>query len=100
MAIPSKANLTTIINMMFENRDKPDSPLSEADLVDAVAVPVTLFTATTAQLGAATDVINTTDKFAGKLVMDTTTNILNQAQGAGATDAWQPVTGAAAVVPA
>lgn len=100
MGILSSANITTIVGMIFKNRDKPDSPLSEIDLVDTIAVPVTLFSATTANLSSAAHAINTTDKFAGKLVMNTTTNILNQAQGSGPTDVWQPVTGAAAVTPA
>ena len=60
---------------------------------------MTLFSATTANLGDATHAINTTDKFAGKLVLDTTTNILQVATGGDATDTWQPVTGATAVTP-
>lgn len=99
MGILTSANLATFATMLFKNRDKPDTPLSVSDLSDTMAVPVTLYTATTANLGDASHAINTTDKFAGKLVMNTTTSILQQAQGGDATDDWQPVTGATAVTP-
>lgn len=99
MGILTSANISTITDLLFKNRDKPDSPLAVDDVADTLAVPVTLFSATTANLSDATHAINTTDKFAGKLVMNTTTNILQQAQGGDATDTWQPVTGAAAVTP-
>lgn len=96
MSVLSAANLLTFATGVFKNRAKT---VAAADLADTLAVPVTLFTATTTNLGDATHAINTTDKFAGKFVMDTTTNILQQAQGADATDDWQPVTGATAVTP-
>lgn len=99
MGILTSANIETIVDMIFKNRDKPDSPLSVDDVADTLAVPVTLYQATTANLGDATHAINTTDKFAGKLVLDTTTSILQIATGDEATDDWQPVTGASAVTP-
>lgn len=99
MAILSAANLATFASMLFVNRDKPDAPLAVADLSDTIAEIVTLHEATTTQLGDATHAINTTGKYTGKFVLNTTTNILQVAKGAEATDDWQPVTGATAVTP-
>jgi hypothetical protein len=99
MTILTAAQLDTIEGMLFANRDKPDSPLAEGDLAETIAEVVTLTTATTAQLGDATHAINTTNKYAGRLVLNSTTNILQVATGADATDTWQPVTGATAVTP-
>jgi len=86
--------------MVFKNRDKPDSPVAVGDMAETMAVPVSLFSATTAELSDVADAINTTGKFAGKLVMNTTTNKLQQAQGALAASDWQPVDGTTAVTPA
>lgn len=99
MAILTAAKLATYATMLFANRDKPDSPDTVADLSDTLAVPVTLFTATTANLSSAAHAINTTNKFAGKLVLDTTTNKLQVALGADATSQWRPVDGTTAVTP-
>lgn len=95
MAILSAANLAAFATMLFANRDKPDSPLAVGDLSDTIAEIVTLHEATTTNLGDASHAINTT----GKLVLNTTTNILQVAKGADPTDTWQPVTGATAVTP-
>jgi hypothetical protein len=51
-------------------------------------------TATSAQLNAVGDPINTSGKFLGKLVYNTTSNLLAVAQGPLAADAWRnPATG-------
>lgn len=45
-------------------------------------------TATTAQLAALADPINTTGKFTGKLVLNTTTNVIVAATGSTAASTW------------
>jgi hypothetical protein len=99
VSILTAAQLDTIEAMLFKNRDKPDSPLAEGDLAETIAEVVTLTSATTAELSDAADAINVTNKYAGRLVLDSTTNILQVATGPLATDTWQPVTGATAVTP-
>lgn len=51
-------------------------------------------TATTAQLTDKTAAINTTNKYAGKMVRNTTTNLLLYAIGSAATDHWYSAAGA------
>jgi len=47
MAILTPTKLASYATMLFENRDKPDSPDTVDDLADTMAVSVTLFSATT-----------------------------------------------------
>jgi hypothetical protein len=57
-------------------------------------------TATTTQLNSVTDAINTSGKFLGKIVYNTTTNFLAVAQGPLAADAWRnPSTGSVTHTP-
>ena len=57
-----------------------------------------LQTATAAALGDATNAVNTTDKYAGKMVVDS--GIIYTADGAAAGDDWYPSDGGAAISPA
>lgn len=54
---------------------------------------------TAANIAQDTAAINTTEKFAGKLVRDTTNNKLYMARGPNATDPWDLVDGSASVTP-
>lgn len=56
-------------------------------------------TDTASQIAAASSGINTSAKFAGKLVKDTTNNRLVIARGSAATDPWDVVDGSASVTP-
>jgi hypothetical protein len=55
---------------------------------------------TAANLASATATINTSEKYAGKLVRDTTNNRLYMARGTGSTDPWDLADGSASVTPA
>lgn len=55
--------------------------------------------ATAANIASATSTINTVEKYAGKLVRDTTNNRLYMARGTGATDPWDLCDGSASVTP-
>ncbi len=54
---------------------------------------------TAANLASATSTINTSEKYAGKLALDTTNHKLYTARGANATDPWDLADGSAAVTP-
>lgn len=55
---------------------------------------------TSAQMADATDIINTADKYEGKLARDNSVNRLHFSLGSGATDGWRIVDGSATVTPA
>lgn len=65
--------------------------VEEVDKAAAEVAEVLVFEATTAQLAENTDAINTTDKFRGKQVLNTTTGILVYANGPAAGDTWKKV---------
>ncbi len=54
---------------------------------------------TAANLGSAAATINTANKFAGRLVLDTTNHKIYSARGANATDPWDLADGSASVTP-
>lgn len=55
---------------------------------------------TAANLASATSNVNTIEKYAGKLVRETTNNRLYMARGANATDPWDLADGSSSVTPA
>lgn len=55
---------------------------------------------TATQIASASDTINTTGKFAGRIVLDTTNDRVMRATGSNATSAWKDLTGGNAVTPA
>ena len=61
---------------------------------------IQLRTATTTQIAAATDPVNTTGKVAGTIVFNTTLGTLKIATGATATSTWVNADGTTAVTPA
>jgi hypothetical protein len=67
--------------------------------VDATAGYIQLRTATSAQIAAATDPVNTAGKAAGTIVFDTTLSTLKIATGATATSTWVNADGTTAVTP-
>ena len=67
--------------------------------VDATAGYIQLRTATSTQIAAATDAVNTTGKAAGTIVFDTTLSTLKIATGATATSTWVNADGTTAVTP-
>ncbi|MFD1809270.1 hypothetical protein ACFSHQ_17945 [Gemmobacter lanyuensis] len=67
--------------------------------VFAVEGQIGIPTDTASQIAAAAAGINTSAKFAGKLVKDATNNRLMIARGASATDSWDVVDGSATVTP-
>lgn len=68
--------------------------------VDATAGYIQLRTATTAQIAAATDSVNTVGKAAGTIVFNVTLGTLKIATGATATSTWVNADGTTAVTPA
>ena len=68
--------------------------------VDSTAGYIQLRTATTAQIAAATDPVNTVGKAAGTIVFNTTLGTLKIATGATATSTWVNADGTTAVTPA
>jgi len=67
--------------------------------VDATAGYIQLRTATTAQIAAATDSVNTVGKAAGTIVFNTTLGTLKIATGALAASTWVNADGTTAVTP-
>lgn len=55
--------------------------------------------ATAANIASAAATVNTSEKYAGKLLLDTTNHKLYTARGALATDPWDLADGSAAVTP-
>lgn len=55
---------------------------------------------TAANIAAVGNAINTADKYAGKIVLDTTNHRLMVARGSAAADPWDVADGSAAVTPA
>ena len=67
--------------------------------VVATAGYIQLRTATSAQIAAAANAVNTTGKVAGTIVFDTTLSTLKIATGATATSTWVNADGTTAVTP-
>ena len=67
--------------------------------VDATAGYIQLRTATSAEIAAVADAVNTTGKAAGTIVFDTTLSTLKIATGALAADTWVNADGTTAVTP-
>jgi len=67
--------------------------------VDATAGYIQLRTATSVQIAAASNAVNTTGKAAGTIVFDTTLSTLKIATGATATSTWVNADGTTAVTP-
>jgi hypothetical protein len=63
------------------------------------ATVVSRVTSTTVALEAVANAINTTDKYAGKMVWNTTTGVLVVADGPLAADTWSTAAGAATHTP-
>lgn len=75
---------------------------TELDALDAAVDANTLgtpFTATTAELSDIADAINTTDKYVGKMVFDTTASQPFFADGADANSTWSDAVGLNPVTP-
>lgn len=68
--------------------------------VDATAGYIQLRTATSAQIAAVANAVNTAGKAAGTIVFDTTLSTLKIATGALATSTWVNADGTTAVTPA
>ena len=68
--------------------------------VDATAGYIQLRTATSVQIAAVANAVNTTGKAAGTIVFDTTLSTLKIATGALATSTWVNADGTTAVTPA
>ena len=68
--------------------------------VDATAGYIQLRTATSAEIAAVANAVNTTGKAAGTIVFDTTLSTLKIATGALAADTWVNADGTTAVTPA
>jgi hypothetical protein len=67
--------------------------------VDATAGYIQLRTATSAEIAAVANAVNTTGKAAGTIVFDTTLSTLKIATGALAADTWVNADGTTAVTP-
>ena len=67
--------------------------------VDSTAGYIQLRTATSVQIAAASNAVNTTGKAAGTIVFDTTLSTLKIATGATATSTWVNADGTTAVTP-
>lgn len=67
---------------------------------DSAATLVARVTATTAELEDIADAINTTNKYVGKMVWNTTSTAPAWAEGAAAADVWNAATGLTAHTPA
>jgi hypothetical protein len=67
--------------------------------VDGTAGYIQLRTATSAEIAAVADAVNTTGKAAGTIVFDTTLSTLKIATGALAADTWVNADGTTAVTP-